>query len=791
MSKRIRLSIRGQVQGVGFRPNVFRLATECNLSGFVRNDSRGVVVEVQGDDAQLCEFEKRLTKELRFPARIDELVKVEVAETSETNFVILPSDPSGIKQSTVLADIAPCADCLREINDPENRRYRYPFTNCTHCGPRFTIITAVPYDRPNTTMNVFVQCAQCQEEYEDPSNRRFHAQPNACPDCGPTVRLLDPEGIELARGDAAIVAAVTSLRHGKILALEGVGGFQLMVDATSDGAVKELRLRKHRYEKPLAVMVPSLTSAQKIAHFDTTSAALLAAPEAPIVLVKKRGDADISPQIAPGNPRIGLMLPSTPLHHILLSDLGSPVVATSGNLSEEPICISPEQVMVRLRNIADQILVHDRPIARHSDDSVFSFIDDDPFPLRRARGYAPLPILLRTEQPTVLALGGHLKNTIALSVGDRCFVSQHIGDLDTLETRETFERVIADFLKLYDARPVAVAHDFHDDYASTQLAEKLTAPGGILAGVPKIAIQHHYAHFASCLLDADVEEPVLGVVWDGSGLGSDRSIWGGEFFYGNVDGCERIASLLPFRLPGGDAVARHPKRIALSLLLQHFPIERLEALGCRSLEGTSKEEISLLTTQLEKNINAPFSTSMGRLFDAVSSLLGLVQVASYEGQAAMALEFIADQETKDAYPLHIEESTLVSNSVYAPSINTRIRAHTQRPGLPNSNVRFTLNPQEMLEQILMDVAQGVTAPIVAAKFHNGLVDAVLRIAAKLGTTTVALTGGCFQNRLLTERCRAALTKYSCRVLTHRQVSPNDGGLALGQLAVACSLLSRN
>jgi hydrogenase maturation protein HypF len=447
--------------------------------------------------------------------------------------------------------------------------------------------------------------------------------------------------------------------------------------------------------------------------------------------------------------------------------------------------------MVRLLHIADQILVHDRPIARHSDDSVFSFIDDEPFPLRRARGYAPLPILLRKEQPTVLALGGHLKNTIALSVGDRCFISQHVGDLDTLETREAYERVIADFLKLYEARPVAIAHDYHDDYASTQIAEKLTAPGGILAGVPKIAVQHHYAHFAACLVDADVTEPVLGVVWDGSGLGSDRTIWGGEFFYGNVDNCERIASLLPFHLPGGDAVARHPKRIALSLLLQHFPLERLEALGCRSLEGTSKEELSVLIAQLEKNVNAPLSTSIGRLFDAVSSILGLVQVASFEGQAAMALEFIADPDTTEAYPLHIEESTLVSNSIYAPSMNGGSRENLRRHGLPNSTVRFTLNPQEMLEQILKDVAQGVKAPVVSAKFHNGLVDAVLRIAAKLGTSTVALTGGCFQNRLLTERCRAVLTKYSCRVLTHRQVPPNDGGLALGQLAVACSLLSRN
>jgi hydrogenase maturation protein HypF len=761
------------------------------LVGFVRNDSRGVVIEVQGPEACVREFERRLTFELRSPARIDEM-NIEVLPSVQTAyFSILPSDPSGKKETTVLADIAPCADCLAELRDPSNHRYRYPFTNCTHCGPRFTIVQGVPYDRPNTTMKKFVQCPHCQAEYDDPSNRRFHAQPNACPHCGPSLRLLDGQGTEVAHKDEALAHAVRAVTSGKILALQGLGGFQLMVDATNDAAVERLRLRKHRWEKPFAVMVSSLDDAHRFARLDAIESALLASPEAPIVLVERRSDTALSALLAPGNPRIGLMLPSSPLHHLLMADLGLPVVATSGNHSEEPICIAPDEAVARLGNIADTLLVHDRPIERHADDSVISLTDGEPQLLRRARGYAPLPILLHERQPVVLALGGHLKNTVALSVGDRCFLSQHVGDLDSLETRNAFLRVINDFLRLYETRPVAIAHDLHDDYASSQIAEQLTQPGGLLDGLPRIQVQHHHAHLASCLADADVDEPVLGVVWDGSGLGTDRTIWGGEFLYGNAAQCERIASLLPFRLPGGDTSARSPRRIALALLLQHFSIERLQALGCRSLDATPPKERDLIAAQLEKKLFAPYTSSMGRLFDAVSSLLGLVQNATFEGQAAMALEFIAEPHHSQSYPLHIEESTLVSNNAEPRPSHASPRNGESPSVVPNVDTRFSLDPREMLETILMDVAQGVPPPIVSARFHNGLALAVAAVAHKVGAATVALSGGCFQNRLLTERCRTALSNQGHRVLVHRQVPPNDGGLALGQLAVACSRLARN
>jgi hydrogenase maturation protein HypF len=479
------------------------------------------------------------------------------------------------------------------------------------------------------------------------------------------------------------------------------------------------------------------------------------------------------------------------LHHLLLSDLGFPVVATSGNVSEEPICISPEEATARLSNIADTWLVHDRPIERHADDSLVALTDGEPQLLRRARGYAPLPVILRKREPTVLALGGHLKNTIALSVGDRAFVSQHVGDLDSFETRNAYLRVIADFLRLYETRPVAIAHDLHDDYASSQIAEQLTQPGGLLEGLPRLQVQHHHAHLASCLADNDVHDPVLGIVWDGSGLGTDRTIWGGEFLYGNAEQCERVACLLPFRLPGGDASARSPRRIALSLLLQHFSLEWLQAMGCRSLDSTPPLELDLISAQLEKRLLAPYTSSMGRLFDAVASLLGLTQNASFEGQAAMALEFIADKKPNGSYPLLVEERTLASNSL-VPQSSPRNAEGTERPPIaPNPTTRFYLDPREMLERIVTDVAHGVPAPVVAARFHAGLVQTVVTVATRVGVPTVALSGGCFQNRLLTESCRDALNKQGHRVLVHRQVPPNDGGLALGQLAVVCSALNCN
>lgn len=787
---RVRLQIRGRVQGVGFRPFVYRLAKTLNLAGSVKNDNRGVVVELEGEPESVDEFIRRLQRDIRYPARIDDLTREALGCDGSPEFRILPSSHLGAKETTMLADIAPCADCQREFNDPQDRRFQYPFTNCTYCGPRFTIIRDVPYDRRSTTMVGFRQCQLCQQEYDDPADRRFHAQPNACPDCGPQLTLLDAEGKSLAGGHAALVKAAEAIAHGQILALEGVGGFQLMVDARDENAVRRLRERKHRWEKPLAVMVTDLARAQALAEIVPEEAALLVSPEAPIVLVRRRHEAALAQNLAPENPYLGLMLPSSPLHHLLVQELGFPIVATSGNLSEEPICVSPREAIERLGSITDRLLVHDRPIERHADDSVAVVAAGAVQLFRRARGYAPLPVSLAARGPAVLALGGHLKNTVALALGDQCFVSQHIGDLDSVETRAAYLRVITDFLRLYESQPAVVAHDLHPDYASTQIAEELTATGGLLEGIPRFAVQHHHAHLASCLADAGTAEPVLGILWDGSGLGSDRTLWGGEFFFGNATSFERVACLQPFLLPGGDRAARSPRRIACALLYQLLGAEWLERRDIAAIAASTEQELRIMRNQIDRRILAPYTSSVGRLFDAVASLLELQQEVAFEGQAAMALEFVADPAEADAYPLVLIERTLVSSEDHsAPSASPKsIPLAGSGPARPGLSPRFYLDPTPLIEAILTDKAAGVCRSRMAARFHGALVTATVEVARRVSVGTVALSGGCFQNRLLLERCKAALSLQGHRVLTHHQVPTNDGGLALGQVAVARSRL---
>ncbi len=791
---RVRLQLKGQVQGVGFRPFVYRLAHELGLVGWVQNDNRGVVAEVQGSPDNVLAFEQRLQRDVRPPARIDELLSHPLPCEETLSFTILPSSQSGAIEATLLADIAPCTDCRKEFTDPNNRRYHYPFTNCTHCGPRFTIICAVPYDRPNTTMVGFVQCSNCQNEYDDPSNRRFHAQPNACPDCGPKVTLTAPSGDPLYQGEAALRASADAILQGQVIALQGIGGFQLLVDARSAKAVGRLRERKHRWEKPLAVMVATLGDAQQLGYIEPDEAALLVSPEAPIVLVRRQPNVGLADDVSPSNPYLGLMLPSSPLHHLLMAMLGIPVVATSGNLSEEPICIDPREATERLGSIADLLLVHDRPIQRHADDSIAAVVAGEAQLFRRARGYAPLGIPLPTRGPTVLAVGGHLKNTVALSVGDRCFVSQHIGDLESVETRAAFLRVISDFLRLYGTRPVVVAHDLHPDYASTQIAEELTAPGGMLEGIPRLQVQHHHAHLASCLADAGTTEPVLGILWDGAGLGTDRTIWGGEFLYGNASRFERVACLQPFLLPGGDSSARSPRRVAAALLYQMFGVGVLERRELLPIAATTDHELRLMQAQLDKRILSPYSSSIGRLFDAVASLLGLHHDVAFEGQAAMALEFLADCDDQGAYPLVLIERTLVSTESNPPQARESAVWHPTAtleatgPATPGLSPRFYLDPAPLFEALLTELARGVDKSLIAARFHGGLVEATVEVARRVGVGTVALSGGCFQNRRLVERCRSALTLQGHRVLVHHQVPTNDGGLALGQVAVALSRL---
>jgi len=765
--KRLSLRVRGAVQGVGFRPFVYRLAAELGLSGWVLNDASGVRLEVEGPRERLARFLHELRSNPPPRALIETVEEDWLEPAGHRGFVIRSSDGAGAPSAVVLPDIATCPDCLAEVLDPSDRRHRYPFTNCTNCGPRFTIVEALPYDRPQTTMRRFTLCRECQAEYDDPADRRFHAQPNACPRCGPRLELATPDGQSLAAGEEALRLAAAALGEGKTVALKGLGGYQLLTDARSETAVELLRRRKHRWEKPFALMVRDLEAAREICEVPEEAARALESAEAPIVLLAERPAAGIAHAVAPDNPHLGVMLPTTPLHHLLLREAGIPLVATSGNLSDEPIATGDAEALERLGPLADFFLRHDRPIARHADDSVVTIARGEARLLRRARGYAPLPILSPRPLPTLLATGPHLKATVALSLGERVFLSQHLGDLETPQSLAAFERVVADFLDLYQARPVAIAHDLHPDYASTLWASETTRAIGSsqsleegqreLAGLPLVAVQHHHAHLASCLFENGTSGPALGVTWDGTGYGTDGTIWGGEFLLGDARDFERVAHLLPFRLPGGEAAVREPRRSALALLWELEGEAALERRGLPALESFEPREKRLLSQLLERGLNAPTTTSAGRLCDGVAALLGLHLRSSFEGQAAMALEFLADPAVRDAYPLPLEG--------HDPAV---------------------LDWRPTIEAILDDLAREVSREIVAARFHNALVEGIAAVTREVGETRVALSGGCFQNRWLLERAAEALERSGFEVLLHRRVPPGDGGVSLGQIAVAAA-----
>ncbi|MBI5838061.1 MAG: carbamoyltransferase HypF [Candidatus Eisenbacteria bacterium] len=813
---RLRLEIRGAVQGVGFRPFVYRLAEEFHLTGWVLNDARGVFLEVEGPRPALERFRERV--ETAPPPRAV-LKSVEAAwlePAGLAGFEIRHSDGGGSKSALVLPDIATCPDCRREVFDPSDRRHGHPFTNCTNCGPRFTILRGLPYDRPNTTMSGFPMCPACRAEYEDPRDRRFHAQPNACPECGPRAALWAADGSELAGTREAIPEAARALAEGRIVAVKGLGGFHLACDARSEPAVARLRERKHRWEKPLALMARDVEQAREFCDVDEVAVAHLESPEAPILLLpRKVGDvgaggaegarvasdagatasiSTIAPNVAPGNPCLGVMLPSTPLQHLLLRACNFPVVATSGNLSEEPLCTDEREALVRLAGIADLFLVHDRPIRRHVDDSVAWSVRGGVRLVRRARGYAPLPVSVARELPPILAVGAHQKNTVALSVGRQVFVSQHIGDLETPQAREAFERVIADFLSLYGARPLALAHDLHPDFVSTRWAKAWmsqdgghevvgsAAEGSPAAPAPAgggaarlVAVQHHHAHLASCLAENGVSGRALGVTWDGTGYGTDGTVWGGEFLVGDASGYERVAALRPFRLPGGEAAVREPRRTALALLWEHFGVAALEREDLAVVRAVPAAERRVLATMLSRGLNAPVTTSAGRLFDAVAALAGLHLTVSFEGQAAMALEFAADPAEMGRYTLGCGAA--------APSGVRGVAGEASRG--PHA-ARLTLDWGPMLEEILEDLCRGRAAGTIAARFMNALVAAAVEVARAVDEPRVALTGGCFQNRLLTDRMSRALEEDGRAVLLHAQVPPNDGGISLGQVMVAAA-----
>jgi hydrogenase maturation protein HypF len=818
---RLKLTVRGAVQGVGFRPFVFRLATGLGLAGWVNNSPQGVFIEVEGPRTTLEQFLLRL--EIEKPPRsfIQSLEASWLDPAGYTAFEIRPSETGGNKTALVLPDIATCPDCLREIFDPKNRRHRYPFTNCTNCGPRFSIIESLPYDRANTSMKGFTMCPQCQAEYDDPRNRRFHAQPNACPVCGPRLELWrsgvrqnaagfsepqnQPRSAE--RSYDALLAAAKAIREGKIVAVKGLGGFHLMTDARNDKAVRLLRERKHREEKPLALMFPSLEAIKGKCEVSPLEERLLRSPEAPIVLLKKIGNRQsaIGNAIAPGNPYLGAMLPYTPLHHLLLAELGFPVVATSGNLSDEPICTDEHEALERLGGIVDVFLVHNRPIVRHVDDSIVRVMLDRELVLRRARGYAPLPINVllagrwqhkqncrQDAGSTILAVGAHLKNAVALAIGNQVFISQHIGDLETEQAHSAFRRVIADFEKLYEAVPQIIAADLHPDYLSTKFAQEACCqrPAGrpnssagkmpvarSQAGSPRyVSVQHHIAHILSCMAENEIAPPALGVSWDGTGYGLDGTIWGGEFFLVTDESVERIAHLRPFRLPGGDKAVKEPRRTALGLLYEISGDKIFEQKKLATVAAFSSAELATLKTMLAKKLNSPVTTSMGRLFDAVASLINLRQQIRFEGQAAMELEFALEGvETNEAYPLPIADCRLRIE---------KLATTTDKSKIGNRKSEMILDWSPMIEAILVDVQQGVSVGIISAKFHNALAESIVAVAKRAGQNCVVLSGGCFQNRYLTERAVRRLQAEGFRPYWHQRVPPNDGGIALGQVVAA-------
>ncbi|MFN7989810.1 MAG: carbamoyltransferase HypF [Thermoanaerobaculia bacterium] len=771
--RRLRVEVRGAVQGVGFRPFVFRLATELRLRGWVRNDVRGVEVEVEGDDRALETFRARIEAEAP-PRAVVRSVSAEWLEPEGfAAFEIRKSDGRGEKVVAVLPDVATCDDCLRELLDPADRRHRYPFLNCTNCGPRFTIVRALPYDRPNTTMAPFALCPDCRREYEEPRDRRFHAQPTACPACGPRLALWGASGETLAEGDEALHAAARALLRGEVVAVKGLGGFHLCCDARNEAAVARLRERKVRREKPLALMVRDLAAARALCEVTADAERWLLSPEAPILLLPRRADAAVAPNVAPESTRLGVMLPSTPLHH-LLAAVDAPLVATSGNLSDEPIAIDEREALTRLGGIADLFLVHDRPVERHADDSVGTLDGAELRLLRRARGFAPLPVPVAATLPPVLAVGAHLKNAVGLGFGNEVVLSQHVGDLETPEALAAFERVIADLLRLWEASPVAIAHDLHPDYLSTRWARRAAAgdesegplPPALLEAARAgrlrlVPVQHHHAHLASCLAENRVAGPALGVTWDGTGYGTDGTVWGGELLLGDAAGFTRVASLRPFRLPGGDAAVKEPRRPALALLLALFGEDALSREDLAPVAAFTESERTLLARMVATGTRSPVTTSAGRLFDAVAALLGLHPKAAFEGQAAMALEALADAGERGAYPFPL----VPADAAGTPA---------------------TLDWGPLLLALLEDGARGVGAPVRSARFHNALAGGIVEAARHAGSPRVALSGGCFQNRLLLERTCARLVAEGFEVLTHRLVPPNDGGIALGQVMVAAA-----
>jgi len=754
MIERAKATIKGIVQGVGFRPFIYQLAKKNGLGGYVLNTSEGVYIEVEGERQKIEIFFREIEVQKPPLARITSIETQYLPEYHYQDFVIRKSVVQTHQSVLISPDVCICEDCLSEMRDPKDRRYHYPFINCTNCGPRYTIIKDIPYDRENTTMAYFTMCERCQQEYDDPLSRRFHAQPNACFDCGPQVFLHDHTGQPLAEIDP-IGRAQKLLKSGKIVAIKGIGGFHLACDATNGSVVARLRERKNREEKPLAIMSPSLEQIRQYAHVGAREAQVLFSRERPIVLLPKKGDSAIADEVAPRNRYLGVMLPYTPLHYLILGEDFLALVMTSGNLSEEPIAIDNDEAFGRLSGIADYFLVHNRDIYMRNDDSVVRVIGEKVRMIRRSRGYVPVPIFLSFDVRPILAGGPLLSNTICIAKGDHAFLSQHVGDLENLEAMESFELTVEHLKGILEIEPELVAYDLHPDYFSTRYAMRQE-------GIPRIGVQHHHAHIASCMAENGIQGPVIGLAMDGTGYGSDGTLWGGEILIADYERFERVGHFQNVSLPGGEAAIREPWRMALALLYQAFgkalldlPIEFVKRLDLKKTRN--------ILTMIERKINCPLTSSCGRLFDGIAALVGVRERVSYKGQAAIELEM----EMGDGdgfYPfLIIEQGGLI------------------------------IAQDPIIQGVVSDLLWGVDRGTIIRKFHNTLVqafiDCCLRLRLERSLKRICLSGGVFQNIFLLDTLKKALSSLDFEVYTHSMVPPNDSGISLGQVVVANAVLN--
>jgi hydrogenase maturation protein HypF len=755
---RYRAVIEGIVQGVGFRPYLFRLAQEHHLAGEVANEGRGVVLELEGPADAVEAFFADLIPRKPPLAHIVRVTRQQTTPRQQGDFKILPSQDGPRATALIPPDVAICPDCLAELFDPQDRRYGYPFINCTNCGPRYTIIQGLPYDRPFTTMSAFPMCAQCRAEYEDPADRRFHAQPNACPACGPRVWFSDARGQEIA--GEALATAGQELLQGRIVAVKGLGGFHLAVDATNPDAVERLRRRKRREEKPLALMVPDLETARSLVSLSKADEELLLSPVRPILLAPRRPGAGVAEAVAPGLDTLGVMVAYTPLHHLLLKEGPKILVMTSGNLSDEPMAMDNQEALQRLAEVADFFLLHDREIHTRADDSVAMNILDQPRVVRRSRGYVPRPVFLEKSGPEILALGPELKNTLCLTRGHEAFVSAHVGDLKDAETLAYYEQTLERLLDLVGVRPQALAVDMHPDYLSTRLAEKFP-------DLPLVRVQHHLAHILSAMAELGLEGPVVGLALDGTGYGLDGSVWGGEVLWVGQQGFRRMGTISGFPLPGGDKAAKQPWRTALGLLWQawgekwpqYLPQGLKDYLSVRNKGSSTLETLGRM---MERGINSPVCHSLGRLFDGAAALAGLRFEVAYEGQAAVELEGVLDPREQGAYDLEVAWA---------------------EPNQADFDI-IRIDPTPMTRALLADVAAGLDPAVLSARFHGGIAQALVRAALmaaeRTHTAQAVLSGGCFMNRFLLTEVTRGLQAKGLAVHSHRDLPTNDGGISLGQ-----------